>query len=84
MDWATGGGVYVDYLEMCAVVENMKTSGEPTPALVEQLRPRLLALCAQLNNLRGTTATHRYIYFLSHTSFISCLILVIYTLCNFI
>ncbi|KAK3891422.1 hypothetical protein Pcinc_004721 [Petrolisthes cinctipes] len=59
VDWATGGGVYLDYLEMCAVVEDMKTSGEPTPALVEQLRPRLLALCARLNNLKGTTATHR-------------------------
>lgn len=59
VNWAVGGGVYVDYLNVCNVVEDMKKSGDPTPAQLEQLRPRLLALCARLNNLKCTTATHR-------------------------
>ena len=59
MDWAIGGGIYVDYLDVCLVVNDMKTSGEPTPSQLEQLRPRLLALCSRLNNLKCTTATHR-------------------------
>ncbi|XP_050720849.1 nuclear pore complex protein Nup98-Nup96-like isoform X5 [Eriocheir sinensis] len=57
--WAVGGGVYVDYLEVCAVVKDMTTTGQPTPALLEQLRPRLLALCSRLNNLQCRTALHR-------------------------
>ncbi|XP_071536079.1 nuclear pore complex protein Nup98-Nup96-like [Panulirus ornatus] len=59
VDWAIGGGVYADYLDVCSVVEDMKKSGDPTPAMLEQLRPRLLALCSRLNNLKCHTATHR-------------------------
>ncbi|XP_068236847.1 nuclear pore complex protein Nup98-Nup96-like isoform X2 [Palaemon carinicauda] len=59
VDWAVGGGVYTDYLDVCSVVDDMKKSGDPTPAQLEQLRPRLLALCSRLNNLKCSTATHR-------------------------
>lgn len=59
VDWAIGGGVYADYLDVCSVVEDMKKSADPTPAKLEQLRPRLLALCSRLNNLKCHTATHR-------------------------
>nr|XP_045624502.1 nuclear pore complex protein Nup98-Nup96-like isoform X1 [Procambarus clarkii]XP_045624503.1 nuclear pore complex protein Nup98-Nup96-like isoform X1 [Procambarus clarkii]XP_045624504.1 nuclear pore complex protein Nup98-Nup96-like isoform X1 [Procambarus clarkii]XP_045624506.1 nuclear pore complex protein Nup98-Nup96-like isoform X1 [Procambarus clarkii]XP_045624507.1 nuclear pore complex protein Nup98-Nup96-like isoform X1 [Procambarus clarkii]XP_045624508.1 nuclear pore complex protein N len=59
VDWAIGGGVYADYLDVCSVVEDMKKSADPTPAMLEQLRPRLLALCSRLNNLKCQTATHR-------------------------
>ncbi|XP_076068248.1 nuclear pore complex protein Nup98-96 [Oratosquilla oratoria] len=58
-DWQTGGSVYADYLSVCQVVCNMKKSGAPTPASLEQLRPKLLALCSRLNNLRCTNATQR-------------------------
>nr|XP_053652021.1 nuclear pore complex protein Nup98-Nup96-like [Cherax quadricarinatus] len=59
VDWAVGGGVYADYLDVCSVVDDMKKSADPTPAQLEQLRPRLLALCSRLNNLKCQTATHR-------------------------
>ncbi|XP_066985536.1 nuclear pore complex protein Nup98-Nup96 isoform X4 [Macrobrachium rosenbergii] len=59
VDWAIGGGVYTDYLDVCSVVGDMKRSADPTPAQLEQLRPRLLALCSRLNNLKCSTATHR-------------------------
>ncbi|XP_063884197.1 nuclear pore complex protein Nup98-Nup96-like isoform X2 [Scylla paramamosain] len=57
--WAAGGGVYSDYLELDALVSDMTTSQHPTPALLEQLRPRLLTLCSRLNNLQCRTALHR-------------------------
>ncbi|MPC21391.1 Nuclear pore complex protein Nup98-Nup96 [Portunus trituberculatus] len=57
--WAAGGGVYSDYLEVNALVSDMTTSQHPTPALLEQLRPRLLTLCSRLNNLQCRTALHR-------------------------
>ncbi|XP_042235081.1 nuclear pore complex protein Nup98-Nup96-like isoform X2 [Homarus americanus] len=59
VDWAIGGGVYADYLDVCSVVDDMKKSADPTPAKLEQLRPHLLALCSRLNNLKCQTATHR-------------------------
>ncbi|KAK7077511.1 Nuclear pore complex protein Nup98-Nup96 [Halocaridina rubra] len=59
VDWAIGGGIYADYLDVCILVEDMKKSGEPTPVQLEQLRPRLLALCSRLNNLKCSSATHR-------------------------
>lgn len=64
VDWAIGGGVYADYLDVCSVVEDMKKSADPTPAKLEQLRPRLLALCSRLNNLKCHTATHRFVFFI--------------------
>lgn len=65
VDWAIGGGVYADYLDVCSVVEDMKKSADPTPAKLEQLRPRLLALCSRLNNLKCHTATHRLVDFIT-------------------
>ena len=59
VEWVIGGSVYVNYLEVCALVDEMKKSGDPTPAKVEKLRPRLLSLCSHLNNLKCPTSKHR-------------------------
>ncbi|CAL4157099.1 unnamed protein product, partial [Meganyctiphanes norvegica] len=59
VNWASGGAVYADYLDVCSLVNEMKKTGEPTAAKLELLRPRLLTLCQRLNNLKCETAVHR-------------------------
>uniref|UniRef100_A0A6A7FXC8 Nuclear pore complex protein Nup98-Nup96 n=2 Tax=Hirondellea gigas TaxID=1518452 RepID=A0A6A7FXC8_9CRUS len=58
-DWKIGGAVYAHYLHILAAVEEIKRTQQPTQDKVEALRPRLLALCGQLNSLRTPTARHR-------------------------
>ena len=58
-EWKVGGGVYAHYLHVLTAVEEIKASQQPTQSKVEALRPRLLALCSQLNSLATPTARHR-------------------------
>ncbi|KAF2346684.1 Nuclear protein 96, partial [Trinorchestia longiramus] len=58
-DWKVGGAVYAHYLHVLDLVDEIKASEQPFKDKVEALRPRLLALCSQLNSLRTPTAKHR-------------------------
>lgn len=58
-DWSNGGAIYRNYLDVIQQVEEMKQSRQPSVVKVERLRPRLLALCTRLINLKCTTAVHR-------------------------
>ncbi|KAA0188300.1 hypothetical protein HAZT_HAZT005858 [Hyalella azteca] len=58
-DWKIGGAVYAHYLHVLECVEEIKSSQQPSKDKVEALRPRLLALCSQLNSLQTPTSKHR-------------------------
>ncbi|KAG8180121.1 hypothetical protein JTE90_012136 [Oedothorax gibbosus] len=58
IDWASGGQVYLDYINMCQVVQDV-VSRETSAYDLENFTPQVISLCKRLSSLPATTLNDR-------------------------